>query len=160
MKNFNNKLYQGDAIKVLCNKNDPNYSYRTKEIMTNFKKLIDSKMLPCAEEMYLHSDNVNIGGTIVFGKISKFCKPKEALNTSLIHLHIANNVNVNYEGRLTSNESIIYGEYLRNNEKDRYIIVFSIESSHNMSQKRINSLLEEYENAEKRLDNNLKLKKI
>lgn len=159
LKKFNqNKIYLGKAIKPLYDINNIHYEEKTKKIVDSFKKLVCENFLPCADEIELHSDRVDIGEDIVFGKISKFCKPKEALNVAVIHLHIASKIKlkINNKGRVTSNESIIYGEYIRNNEKDRYIVIFSIESSHGLSNEKVYSFLKEYEDSEKVVDNMIK----
>ncbi|GKV84817.1 hypothetical protein PEC301296_11290 [Pectobacterium carotovorum subsp. carotovorum] len=146
------KVFLDDfLITIVKDKESQHYNPVISIIISEFKKAATQGLIVNSESLISSSENLLIE-KLRFGKISFFSNPEIALKYPILHIHVVEKNSVtNKPSRITSNTSVIFGDYYI--EKKRFIVIFSVEDSHfpNMTPSKVRVFLNTYERWEKKL---------
>jgi len=147
------KVFLDDfLIPIVKDKESQHYNPAISIIIDEFKKAATLGLIVNSESIISSSENLLID-TLRFGKISFFKNPEIALKYPVLHIHVAeNDSSKNHFSRITSNTSVIFGDYHLG--KKRFIVIFSVEDSHfpNMTPSKVRVFLNTYERWDKKLE--------
>lgn len=147
------KVFLDDfLIPIVKDKKSQYYNPVTSIITGEFKKAATQGLIVNSKSIISSKDNLLVE-TLRFGKISFFSNPEIALKYPILHIHVVeNDSEINHSSRITSNVSVIFGDYYI--EKKRFIVIFSVEDSHfpNMTPSKVRVFINTYERWEKKLE--------